>query len=273
MDGLQLAAHAKRIDSRLPVLLVTGYPSLDAAVRALRSSVTDFLAKPLRREDVFAALDKAAAARAALVTRVLAIGAHPDDVEIGAGGTIAQHIAARDRVTILTMSRGRLGGDPQRRLGEAQEAAHRLGAKIIVGDLEDTAIPENGPAIELIERAVAEVSPDVVYVHSAHDVHQDHRAVHAATSVAARKVARVLCYQSPSSTIEFRPTVFVPVSEGLTAKLDAIAAYESQATIRDYLDPEMLTATARYWGRYSHSPYAEPFEVLRDRVEVNRVFA
>lgn len=273
IDGLQLGDLLKTVDPHLPILLVTAYPSLEAAIRALRSSVTDFLTKPIKQDELFAALDRAAASRAARTMRVLAIGAHPDDVEIGAGATLAQHTAHGDQVTILTLSRGRHGGDPDQRAHEAAEAAKRLGASLILGDLDDTAIPKNGPTIALIEQAVATSRPDIIYVHSANDVHQDHRAVHAATRVAARRVPRVYCYQSPSATIEFRPTLFVPVSEGLETKLRVIGAFESQATIRDYLAPDVLTATARYWGRYAQTPYAEPFEVLRDRVEVNRASA
>lgn len=273
IDGLQLGEIAHRIDPRLPMLLVTAYPSLDAAVRALRSSVADFLTKPLKREVLFAAIDRAVRARAADTRRILAIGAHPDDVEIGAGATLAQHAGSGDHVTVLTLSHGKKGGNPELRTAEAREAAERLGASLVLCDLEDTAIPENGPTIELIEEMVASVDPDIVYVHSANDVHQDHRAVHAATRVAARQVPRVYCYQSPSSTIEFRPTHFIPVAGGLGPKLKAIAAFETQASVRAYLEPDMLTATARYWGRFAQTTYAEPFEVLRDRPEVHSVSA
>lgn len=203
--------------------------------------------------------------------RVLAIGAHPDDVEIGAGGTLAGHVAQGHELTIVTASPGHVGGDAAERAVEAKEAAARLGARLILGDLEDTRIPDHGPTITLIETAVKEIQPDVIYVHSSHDVHQDHRAVHAATLVAARRVPRVLAYQSPSATIEFRPTMFVPIEQTLEAKLAAIAEFRSQTSTRDYLDTEMLTATSRYWGRFAHAKYAEPFEVVRDSLEFSRV--
>jgi len=96
------------------------------------------------------------------------------------------------------------------------------------------------------------------------------RAVHRASVVAARGVPRVLCYQSPSATIDFRPSTFIPAEAGLDAKLHAIAAFGSQTAIRDYLEPEALTATARYWGRFARIRYAEPFEVVRSSPEVYR---
>ena len=97
--------------------------------------------------------------------------------------------------------------------------------------------------------------------------------MHRATLVAARDVPRVLCYQSPSATIDFRPSTFIPAEAGLDTKLAAIAAFETQTAIRDYLEPEMLTATARYWGRFARVRYAEPFEVVRSSLEVDSVHA
>ncbi|MGB3762347.1 MAG: PIG-L family deacetylase, partial [Ornithinimicrobium sp.] len=258
-------------DARLPVLLITAHATVDAAVRAVKGAVTDFLSKPLQRTAVLEAIDAAVAGRRHRGRRVLAVGAHPDDVEIGAGATLFQHARAGDQLTILTTSAGRRGGDADLRREEAYEAAARIGATLVLGDLEDTAIPDRGPTIDLVEGVCADVRPDTIYVHSAHDVHQDHRAVHAATLVAARGVQRVLCYQSPSATIDFRPTMFVPVDTGLDGKLSAIAAFQTQTSIRDYLDPDMLTSTARYWGRFARTPYAEPFEVLRESQGVDRV--
>jgi len=273
IDGLTLAATAREHDPSLPVLLATAHPSLDAAVRAVRTAVTDFLVKPLRPQQVYDAIETALATRRQRTQRVLAVGAHPDDVEIGAGATLAQHVQRGDEVTILTASRGRVGGNAEDRAAESVLAAERLGARLVLGDLEDTHIPDRGATIDLIEGVVGRLRPDVVYVHSSHDVHQDHRAVHAATLVATRNVPRVLCYQSPSATIEFKPSTFVPIMDGLGQKLAAIAAFESQTAIRDYLAEDMLTATARYWGRFARSRYAEPFEVVRDSVEVSRAYA
>lgn len=265
-DGLELADEARRQHPNLPVLLMTANATVDTAVRAFRTGVTDFLGKPLRRDDVLAAIRTALARSRQGRHRVLAIGAHPDDVEIGAGATLAQHVSAGDQVTILTVSPGAVGGEPAQRRQEAEVSAQRLGARLVLGDLTDTAIPEGIATIELIESVVRDVRPDIVYVHSRHDVHQDHRAVHAASMVATRGVPRVLCYQSPSATIDFHPTMFIPATAGLPTKLEAIAAFASQTAKRDYLDPEVLTATTRYWGRHARATHAEPFEVIRDAI-------
>lgn len=273
IDGLALAAAAREIDPSLPVLLMTAHPSMEIAVLAVRGAVTDFLTKPLEATEVLAAVDKAAAHRRASRRRILAVGAHPDDVEIGAGGTLTQHAARGDEVTVLTVSPGHIGGDAGLRREEAAESALRMGARLILGELEDTRVPENGPTIDLIEGVVADFRPDVLLVHSAHDVHQDHRAVHAATRVASRGVPRVLCYQSPSATIDFRPSTFVSIDNEMNAKLAAIAAFETQVATRDYLEVEVIESTARYWGRFARTRFAEPFEVIRDTSEVRRALA
>ncbi len=87
---------------------------------------------------------------------------------------------------------------------------------------------------------------------------------------ACRRVSRVYCYQSPSATVDFRPNHFVAVDDYLGRKLKVIGAFGSQPGIRDYLEPELITATARYWARYAAGTFAEPFETTRDRSALPR---
>ena len=123
---------------------------------------------------------------------------------------------------------------------------------------------EGGATIGTILEVIEEVRPSTVYTHTIRDVHQDHRNAHSATLVAARGISRVFCYQAPSTTVEFKPTRFVAIDEFLEGKLEVIQAYTSQVKIRDYLDEELLRATARYWSRFSQARYVEPLEVVRD---------
>jgi two-component system response regulator HydG len=269
MTGLELLERVRQQVPGLPVAVLTGHPTVDYAVSALRSSAAEFLQKPIGAADLVAKateLIKAArAARTAGQERVLAIGAHPDDVEIGAAGTLLVHRAGGDSVAILTLSRGARGGDHAQRARESQEAADVIGARLFLDQLEDTHIPEGDPTIGVIDRVVAEVQPTVIYTHSFHDVHQDHRNVHRAAMVAARRVGRVYCFQSPSATVDYRPTHFVTIDDHLSRKLKAIDTFGSQTGVRDYLDPELIASTARYWSRYCGGSYAEPFEAIRDR--------
>ena len=74
----------------------------------------------------------------------------------------------------------------------------------------------------------------------------------------------MFCYQAPSTTVEFKPTRFVAIDEFLERKIEVIQAFSSQVKVRDYLDEELLRATARYWSRFSQARYVEPLEVVRD---------
>lgn len=195
--------------------------------------------------------------------RVLAIGAHPDDVEIGCGGTLAKHRDRGDALMILTMSRGARGGHAEARTHEAQRAADRLGATLQFGDFQDATIPEGVASIEIMEAAIRTFRPTHVYTHSRDDTHQDHRAVHAATLVAAREVAHLYCYQSPSSTVDFRPQLFVDISAQIDAKLELIGMHASQVGKRANIQSDLIVATARYWGRYAGYVLAEPMVVVR----------
>ena len=89
--------------------------------------------------------------------------------------------------------------------------------------------------------------------------------------VAARSVPYVLCFQSPSATIDFRPSRFVSIEHTLDGKMDAIAAFASQASTREYLDDSLLRASARYWARFGGGSAVEPFEVVRDRRRPERI--
>ncbi len=268
MSGIDLIVHSKVAQPVVSTLVVSGRSGFQDAVSAIRAGADDYLTKPI---DARTLLDKAReliertqVRRAKDLEVVLAIGAHPDDVEIGCGGILARHVAAGDQVAILTLSGGEQGGEAATRAMESQRAAEILGARLFHTDLIDTNVSEGGDTITAIKRVIDEVQPTTVYTHTARDVHQDHRNVHHATLVAARGIPRIYCYQAPSTTIEFHPTRFVTIDGFLERKLESIDAYGSQVAVRDYLDPDLLRSTARYWGRFSHSRYVEALEVVRE---------
>ncbi|HEX9064026.1 MAG TPA: response regulator [Streptosporangiaceae bacterium] len=268
MTGLELLEELRECCPELPVAVVTAHPSFDYAVRALRSRADEFLEKPVRPDDLIATIGALIArgrqARAASRQSVLAIGAHPDDVEIGAAGTLIAHRRLGHEVAILTLSRGARGGTEDTRAKESVRAAEVIGATLFHEDLQDAAIGEGDPTIGAISRVVAEVEPTLVYTHSPHDVHQDHRNTYRAAMVAVRQVGRVYCFQSPSATVDFRPTRFVAIDENIERKIAAIDAFASQVQIRWYLERDLITSTARYWSRFCPGRYAEPFEVIRE---------
>jgi LmbE family N-acetylglucosaminyl deacetylase/CheY-like chemotaxis protein len=271
MTGLELIAALRADQPDLPVVVMTAHVSIDYAVKALRSQADEFLTKPIASPQLIAVVQRLAAEgranRAAARPReyVLAIGAHPDDVELGVGGILAAHRSAGDTVVILTMSRGGKGGEADDRQNESMHSAEMLGARLFLEDLVDTEITNTGPTIAIIERVIKQVNPTIVYTHSVHDRHQDHRAVHEATVVAARQVDTVACYQSPSATVDFRPSRFVSIDGFTERKLELLGCFQSQTNIRKYLEPDFVLSTARYWSRFSSSGEScEPLEIVRD---------
>jgi LmbE family N-acetylglucosaminyl deacetylase len=239
MSGLDLVGAVKRACPLMATLVLTAHGSFDYAVAAVRAHADDFLTKPIEASSfVLKLMELIAVARSrreAGSQNVLAIGAHPDDVEIGCGGTILRHIEAGDTVTLLTLTGGEQGGQAAERARESERAATLLGATLIHTDLEDTSVGEAGATITAIKRAIDRVQPQTIYTHTLSDVHQDHRNVHRATLVAAREVPSLYCYQAPSTTVEFRPTRFIAIDDFLNRKLEAIQAFNSQVTVRRYL--------------------------------------
>ena len=238
----------------------TAAPTLLAALRAGVDDVVDPTDPAALSEAVRGHLTTAGATR----ERVLAIGAHPDDIEIGCAGSLLEHRRRGDRVSLLTMSHGAVGGVADDRGEESVAAAETLGGQLLLADLPDTSISDGIDTIRMIEAVVQAIDPTVIYVHSKHDNHQDHRAVHSATLSAARGVPRLLAYQSPSATNDFTPTKFVAIDEVVIRKLEVLARFESQRD-RSYLDAEAVVSGARYWARHlaPRARFAEPFEIIR----------
>jgi LmbE family N-acetylglucosaminyl deacetylase/ActR/RegA family two-component response regulator len=269
-DGLQILEAAKVAAPDTPVILMTAHQQLDYAIAAVRGRADEFLVKPLDAHKLAStakALLGAARvkreAQAATRRTVLAIGAHPDDVEIGIGGTLLEHVARGDRVVVLVLTGGERGGDASLRAEEAHEAAALLEAELVHRELPDTSVPEGGETIAAISEQIDALRPEVVYTHSLNDNHQDHRNVHRATIVAARAVPNVFAYQSPSTGIAFSPGRFVDVTPYMGAKLRALRAFRTQHAIRPYLEEDLVLATARYWSRFGAGRHVEPLEVVR----------
>jgi LmbE family N-acetylglucosaminyl deacetylase/CheY-like chemotaxis protein len=262
--GLEVARVSKETAPHRPVVVMTAHASVDYAVAALRANVDEFLRKPLSRSEtcqrIVALWNNRAKASA---QTVLAIGAHPDDVEIGIGGTLLKHREAGDQVVILTLSRGARGGVAELREQESLQVAEAMGATLVLGDLVDTAISEGFDTIDTIAKVIAQYNPARVYTHCERETHQDHRSAFRATMVAARGVGELFCYQSPSTTVDFHPTRFVEISDYLEQKYQLIQIYKTQVGSRPYLAKEIVDATARYWARFCGYGAVEPLEVIR----------
>ena len=202
--------------------------------------------------------------RTAAPRRILAIGAHPDDLELACGGTLARLADAGHEIHALVMSDGAIGGDASVRPTEAYRGAHfmRLTQCEVVG-LPDTMLPQhNNEMVEAIEAKIRALNPDLVFTHSSNDQHQDHAAVHWATMRAGRRHPAILCYESPSVTQAFSPQVFVDIEDYVNAKAAAVAIHHNQSD-KPYMSAGSLEAMSTFRGSQGRIAMAEGFEAVR----------
>ncbi|MGP3691515.1 PIG-L deacetylase family protein [Streptomyces sp. IBSNAI002] len=195
---------------------------------------------------------------------VLAVGAHPDDIELGCGATLAAHVDAGDRVVMLVLSGGERGpgATVAERRAEQEKSVEVIGAELHWGGFPDGRIPDGCETIELIEHLIDEIRPDVVYAHAPEDSHQDHRSVSRAVESAARDVPSLLFYESPT-TLSFDPSVFVEVSGTAYRKLASLQAHVSQVTASDRVDLRAIQALLHVRGAQARSGCAEGFAARR----------
>jgi LmbE family N-acetylglucosaminyl deacetylase len=188
---------------------------------------------------------------------VLAIGAHPGDVELGCGGTLVRHIARGDRVTLLVMTGGGLADHE-----DASRAGDALGASPLWGGFGDGTVPSGAEAITVIDDALRRTGASLVYTHAPDDTHPDHRSTSIASLAAARRVSTVLYYETPS-TQHFQPTLFVDVEDALERKLELLGTHVSHVRRDGPVDLDAVTAQARFRGSQSRVRHAEAFETAR----------
>lgn len=196
---------------------------------------------------------------------ILAIGAHPDDIELGCGGSLAKLSRNGAQVHALILCRGAQGAPADvDRAGESRRALAMLGVtRLTQLDFTDTAFPgEVREITAALEAAMIEPLPDRVYTMSPHDRHQDHRAVYEASIVAFRGVSQVLCYETPSSLPRFMPDLYEDISAELDVKLKALRAHDSQQH-REYMKEAQLRCLAQFRGQQVGLSACEGFASYR----------
>jgi DNA-binding response OmpR family regulator len=266
INGLELCRQAKEEQPLMPVLLITAHEGIDYALQAIKYRVDDFLLKPFNKitllEMVKTVLHKSRTEKSKKQVRVLAIGAHPDDIEIGCGGSLLRHKANGDKICILTMSTGEKCVESDNRIEEITKVAKKLNSKLIIGNYQDSGTRQNADAINLIQKAIDSFKPTVIYTHSVNDSHKDHYNVHLATIVAAQKVPSIYCYQSSTVTSDFQPGLFIDISNHINDKITLLSFYNN---LSDHNNAQEVSirSTAKYWGKFCNVTEIEPLEVVR----------
>ena len=198
---------------------------------------------------------------------ILAIGSHPDDIEIGCGGTLIKYAKRGHKVFLLLITKGEKGGDIGLRYREQLKAADIMGAvDVLWAGFKDTELLDKGnEMIHTVERYIESIKPSFIFINFYDDTHQDHRAVNRAVLSATRYVKNVLFYEVPT-TNNFTPQVFVDIAESLDEKIKALEAHESQVmktNIEDLSIVELARSSANFRGIQGRVKYAEAFCPLR----------
>lgn len=218
---------------------------------------------------------------------ILAIGAHPDDVELCMGGTLIKLAAMGYRTGVADMTRGELGtrGTPEIRAEEAAEAGRRLklAARENLG-LADGHVLDSEPARVAVVRVIRKYRPKVVFTHYWEDPHPDHAHTSRVVTEAAHLAGLVkfdadagLGRHRPNTVAYFlfshkvAPSFVVDISDYAARKLEAIKAYKSQFFDPSSAEPEtMLSAESflrriearqRYYGAIIDVEHGEAFYV------------
>jgi len=204
---------------------------------------------------------------------ILAIGAHPDDIEIGCGGTIAKHVL-NDNVYILVMTDpyyenydGTVLRERDEGLAESKRGADVLGVELIQLSFTTKRVPYSPESIEAINKVIDEKNIDTIYVHWFHDTHQDHLRTTQSVLSAGRYVKNILMYEpeypAGRSYMGFRNQYYVDISDTFDIKMKALKEHVSQIDKygEDFL--EAVEARARHRGYEIKSRYAECFEIIR----------
>jgi len=197
---------------------------------------------------------------------ILGIGAHPDDVEIGCGGSLA--LAKKAGATIHAISLSQCQDEtPSNRKGQREEeflaASAILGAKAHLSNIPDREFPENRREVMMVlENLQEELRPDLVFFPSLDDPHQDHSTVAQAVVRTFRRKETLLQYEIlRHGSHTFTPTLFVDITATIETKLRALREYKSQIESRAYFDEGSFRSLARTRGAQSGCEYAEGFMV------------
>ncbi len=209
--------------------------------------------------------------------RILVVGAHTDDIELGCGATVARAVRRGCHVSYLIFSIARASvpmGFPEDALAkEALQAATHMGVKhedCKIYDLPVREMPSHRQAILEALVQVRDSNWDMILFPSPNDVHQDHSTVGRECLRAFKGNPLLMSYMLPWNQIEGgeESNTFVSVSEeDLTRKIEALGCYKTQfAKGRGYMEPDFIRAWARLRGAQAGLQYAEAFRVWRWRI-------
>jgi N-acetylglucosamine malate deacetylase 1 len=201
---------------------------------------------------------------------VIAFGAHPDDIEIGMGGTVAKltGMGYDVRLVIATLPNFVKTDTKEERKHESIMSAKVMGCKTPEFlDLSPEEIVFKRKFVTQISKIIQELNPEAIFTQWIGDTHQDHQALTRAVVAAARDSNDVFMYETtiPGGISEhaFRPQLYVDVTDTLEIKKNALDCFDSQKIRCGPLWIDSLVGRCSYRGYQMNTKYAEAFEVIK----------
>ena len=205
--------------------------------------------------------------------KILAIGAHFDDVELGCGGALAAHAASGDEVYVFVATVSGFSNQYDQSVrssevakAEAEDAMRMLGVKrMFCGDFKTLEVEFVDDLNIQILRLVEQLGIQQVYTHWVGDIHHDHQAVARASLHSCRHVPRLLMYRSNwyHSTLDFRGNFYVDITHHWDAKEQAIRAHKSEMDRTGAKWISFFCNEAENAGQRIGVRYAEVYEVVK----------
>ena len=201
---------------------------------------------------------------------MIAFGAHPDDIEIGMGGTVAKltGMGYDVRLVIATLPNFVKTDTKEERKHESIMSAKVMGCKTPEFlDLSPEEIVFKRKFVTQISKIIQELNPEAIFTQWIGDTHQDHQALTRAVVAAARDSNDVFMYETtiPGGISEhaFRPQLYVDVTDTLEIKKNALDCFDSQKIRCGPLWIDSLVGRCSYRGYQMNTKYAEAFEVIK----------
>jgi LmbE family N-acetylglucosaminyl deacetylase len=204
------------------------------------------------------------------VERVLAIGCHADDIEIGCGGTLIALSRARPGLALTWVVLAAPGDRAAEARACAQEFLADAGASDVrIHEFRDSFLPYVGGEVKEVFEDLKDVRPDLVFTHTRHDLHQDHRLACELTWNTFRNHL-ILEYEIPKYDGDLgSPNVFVPLEESLVEeKLRILRDHYASQHSKHWFDDELFRGLMRLRGMESASRYAEAFTCRKLTLQV-----
>lgn len=212
--------------------------------------------------------------------KLLAIGAHLDDIELACGGTLARAIQNGHEVSMVVLSdssytlyNGKVMRTKSNAIREGKEAAKILGVKNFeIWNFPTKDIPYDSKVVEKLDKKINVFKPDIIFTHWPFDTHKSHQNTALSSISAARYQNSILMYEpiTPAgrSYVGFRPQVYVDISDFIDQKLEALKAHKTEYKKYGEEWLEGVKARATYRGFEIGKKYAESFEVMRYELSV-----